>query len=338
MKVNKIAKNGRAAANKAQQKQNCSTTLATSSNEEIELSAMLHDLAVSHKAGGFGVDPSYVDKNVKIIDEPSAEDNDYLALQAIGNEPDAMEREEDLPFAHNLDTLFHKRPTIYGLGYASRENSAGDALRTHSNGESDSQEAYKHYVNAAAMGNVDAQCYLGLYHLGEWGEGQRDWRLGISFLQQAYMSGCVKAKFLLGKYYLERHKTPHLTIKGILWLAQAACQGYSKAAFELASVFLMGWLRPVNDEDRSLGLAFLEQAAKQGHAGAKVWLGMIYMKGSWVEKDTDKATELLQDVADSGFWELGKLDKHKCNALNSLWDIIQFPKAYLAHMNKGAQQ
>lgn len=115
------------------------------------------------------------------------------------------------------------------------------------------------------------------------------------FAQMAAAGGNAKATFLLWKMYSLGHGVPEDTQKGYSLLQRAADLGEPKAAFELGDAYqygLMGF--PVN----YVKAAFYYQKSKSAFSLSN--LAILYAKGLGVEKNENKAHQLMLMAANLG--------------------------------------
>ena len=127
--------------------------------------------------------------------------------------------------------------------------------------ELDKEEAVKWYLKGAELGNAMAQYELATcYHNGEGVEEDQE-ESAKWMMRAAEKSTDRGVQWTMGRYYQEGWGVEKNPLEAVKWF---------------------------------------ERSAKKGFALAKYYLAMCYMNGEGVQKDEEKAEELLVDAADNG--------------------------------------
>ncbi len=106
--------------------------------------------------------------------------------------------------------------------------------------------------------------------------------------------GDKNAQFAVGRLAEEGRGIDRSLSVAESWYRKAAAQSHLGAQFNLAVILL-------NDPNRQLeGLKWLKDAATGGSSEAQLTLGQLYANGRGVEKNFDKAKELLDKAAEQG--------------------------------------
>ena len=113
-------------------------------------------------------------------------------------------------------------------------DSAREAARS-----GDHARAYRELTPLAAVGNKDAQYYLGgLYYKGEGVE--QNYEKAAAWFQKSADQGNPKAQTDLAQCYLLGYGVEKDSVVAIGWYRRAAAQGYAPAAFNLAAMITSG--------------------------------------------------------------------------------------------------
>lgn len=195
----------------------------------------------------------------------------------------------------------------------------------------DNDYAMRWYEEAARQGNDIAMYMLGkLYLHGK--EVEQNIELASTYLKDSAKLGNHHAQYLLGKHMLFGGKLPTDLLEGIEYLMQAADQGnqhaeyrlgklfsdpqygiqdidtaihyleksYSKgnpyAAYQLARLYL----KMTDSEKINEALACLRVASDYGLSYADYLIGKLYLFGTLIPQDREKAMYYLRKASDSG--------------------------------------
>ena len=143
--------------------------------------------------------------------------------------------------------------------------------------------ALEFFEQAAAEGDADALCYLGLIHAAGSGMNFPDIPRGLALLQLSAAYGHIEAKYCLARLYENRQVKND--IKALEWLRKAAAEEHPRALFYLGLRYEEG--RGVEKNEIEAVKCF-RLAAGQGHRGAQFHLGVKYEDVRGVEKDEAK--------------------------------------------------
>ena len=146
--------------------------------------------------------------------------------------------------------------------------------------------------SAARLGSVFAHRLLGELHRKEAYAG-RDPYFGAEEIKIAAESGEANAQFLLGDLLDERGNEE----EAFVWFERAAQAGHLPAKVELSGRYLTGVGIPAQPR---LALSLAEEAGAAGERSAFRVLAKAYAEGIGVVQDTQRAIQLLNDLADLG--------------------------------------
>lgn len=144
------------------------------------------------------------------------------------------------------------------------------------------------YRRAAETGDSAAQVRLAGFYLQVAQPARpdeaRDW------LRQAAQAGSAEAQTWLAWMYDTGAGTARDDEEALYWITQAAASG--KPEFQARLGYRL--LRADNDADRARGIEWLERAAAQDHALARLFLGRTYAQGIGVPRDEARAVTLYR--------------------------------------------
>lgn len=117
-------------------------------------------------------------------------------------------------------------------------------------------------------------------------------------------SGEAEAQYRLGLLYYTGKGVPENERKAFDLLLKAARQKHYDAAYQLGNLLAFGQDAPkiVADPDVEAARWYYE-AATNGHADAQYSLGLLFLTGKGVVKDTKEATHWIQQAAKNGHKE-----------------------------------
>lgn len=174
-----------------------------------------------------------------------------------------------------------------------------------------------------------ADYYLGRVYL--YGYGQlKNTDLAMRYFLKSAQKGYLPAVQIMAKYSLMQDKNPEDAVK---WYKQAASEGDINAQLFVAASYLYGFgvkkntdtasryyidaaksgnalaqfaladnfLNSRNVGNRKLGLIWLNKSAANANPQALTKLASIYMDGKLVEKDVEKASELLTKASEQNY-------------------------------------
>ncbi|QQR40396.1 tetratricopeptide repeat protein [Devosia rhizoryzae] len=203
--------------------------------------------------------------------------------------------------------------------------------------EADIAKAAGYYEQAAALGEYSAKSRLGMMLVK--GEGiQADPVRGLSLLRDVAAIGDGWAKIQLGDVLASGENVP-LDAEGAIAAYQAAREaGLPAAAIKLGYLYLSGKGSVSADPVRAA--SYFSDAADAGEDVGKISLALLMLEGKGVEKDTEQAITLLQEVAARGSgWANGTLGGLFADGRNLTPDFEQaraYSEAALQGGDKGA--
>lgn len=167
--------------------------------------------------------------------------------------------------------------------------------------------------DAADKGYAVANLYLGrTYESGSYGE--RDMVKANEHYRAAAEQGHQDAQIALGLKYRNGIGVEADTWRAFNWFKKAADQGNPHAHAMLGMMYHSGEHNPPGEHsgpDLSLAVKHFEIAAQAGVPTGQFALGLSYLSGVGVEKDTAKGLELMEAAAEQGFmiaaWQLGDM-------------------------------
>jgi len=156
-------------------------------------------------------------------------------------------------------------------------------------------EAFNYFKQAAEKGNPEAQWHFGemLFH----GEGViPDTVKSLEWISKSAKSGFALAQSQFGNAYLTGSGVKKDSIEAEKWLRRGIMQDdvagyYLYGQLSLPAFFRSRITKPEEDikslySDCEKASAFLREAAEKGHASAQVDLGLLYLAGCGVLKDS----------------------------------------------------
>jgi len=207
---------------------------------------------------------------------------------------EADARAGDREAAYILATLYLngdgvERNTAMAAGWFRRAADAGhgdaaynlaNAYRLGLGTPRDITAALDWYATAAQRGSARAAYTLGtIYRLGD--GVRRDYGQAIAWLRDAAARDFAPAEHDLGQLYREGIAVPRDLDTARDWFSKAAARGHAPARYDLARLMLDG-----GTQQRSIGLAYLIQAAESGYAPAQRRLAAIHFNGQGVTRNT----------------------------------------------------
>lgn len=128
----------------------------------------------------------------------------------------------------------------------------------------------------------------------------------IVWIEKAARLGDAGAQYELAKMYMEGYisEEPDYNIV-VKWLRKAAVQGHTQAQYQLGEIYLAG-LGGVNT-NHAEAVKWFRKAALHGFPEAQRELGRCYYKGFGVSQDYHQAVKWLRKAADQGAAEAKEL-------------------------------
>lgn len=163
------------------------------------------------------------------------------------------------------------------------------------------KESFYWYCRLAALGRAKGsdRCRKLLLSLTNWEPPMKELR--IRMRKEAEQGG-IDEKYYYGyfmRYYSSYAMAMNARQEAFHWMEQAAEQGHAGAKYELSLMYRNG--RGV-EEDEEKSLHLWEEAAECGWAEAQYSLALSYLYASDpAKKDVDKALDLIQRAADKDY-------------------------------------
>lgn len=155
------------------------------------------------------------------------------------------------------------------------------------------------YESLSEKGDPKADFYLGEVYLN--GPIEQNTEKGIYYYTKSAEAGDADAQFALGDIYRRPMNDIGNKEMAAHWIELAANQDQRDALCVMAYSYLQDpEIETMNvnnlsyEQDVDKGMQFLRHAADLGNANALYVLAICYRKGKYVEKDVEKAFELLQ--------------------------------------------
>ncbi|MGN1393277.1 MAG: tetratricopeptide repeat protein [Succinivibrionaceae bacterium] len=209
--------------------------------------------------------------NVMLLDDVIQKNNDELfklASQAV---------EKDYTEAYVILANFYR----YGIGT-----------------ESNNQEAFRLMSIAEERNSIDATYYMSDYYREGIGVDV-DLEKSLEKLVKAADAGHHIARILLGMDYLIEHQlTKGDEELGIKYLKLAADKEDSEACYTLGTYLLKH-----KKGDPLEAISYIKKAADIGHPYAQNTIGILYLSGTHVEKNSDIGVKYLQQASEQGVKE-----------------------------------
>lgn len=175
-------------------------------------------------------------------------------------------------------------------GYELAQLTLGEIYDSGKGVDQDYKEAASWYHMAAEQGNEMAQHRLGEMYAE--GKGVRySPRDAEKWLRKAAEGGNAKLQFELGERYAAGQGIPPNAKEAERWFRAAAAQGDVEMQFFLGRLYREPG--EVVAQDRAESVVWFGRAAEQGHAGAKLNLGMMHLNGEGIQIDMVQAHKWL---------------------------------------------
>ncbi len=176
-------------------------------------------------------------------------------------------------------------------GYAVANLFLGRMFESGSYGERNVERAFEYYRLAAEQGHQDAQIGVGLMYRRGVGVKADTWQ-AFNWFKKAADQDNPHAHFFLGTMYTGGEHTPPgerpiaEPAMAVRHFEIAAAAGIPGGQFALGLMYLGGF--PV-EKDTARGLELMEAAAEQGFVVASLQLGHEYMRGENLPKNQERA-------------------------------------------------
>ena len=151
--------------------------------------------------------------------------------------------------------------------------------------------AYNYFIEAANMGNLKAQCFLGLMYY--FGHGiEQDYKEALTWFKKT--ENFAVSQFFLGYIYANGLEVEQNYNEAIVWYKKAAAQNIVEAQYNLGCIYYYG--EGVN-QDYTEASVWFKKAAKQNDDEAQLILGIMYYNGYGVKQNYKKAASLYKKAA-----------------------------------------
>lgn len=182
----------------------------------------------------------------------------------------------------------------YAIDKAAADKLAAEADRLHKNHAY--HAAFKKYLQAAELGQLDAQVNLGFYYTVGHGTKRDDEKAALWFRRAAERGHKVAQSNLAGLYTSGRGVKRDYTL-ALKWARLAAAQGYPAAYGRLGYLYRHG-LGVKRDYAKSM--QWYLKAANKGHAWSMAEIGNLYENALGVKRDLKKAARWYRLAAKRG--------------------------------------
>lgn len=161
--------------------------------------------------------------------------------------------------------------------------------------------AIKYLLIAAEEGFIEAQRIVSQeYLVGRYVE--QNYELARKWMEKAAKQGDAQAQVMLGRYYISGFGFDDEE-KSFGWFMKAAEQGYAEAESIVGGCYLNNLYVDTNFKKANY---WYEQALMHGDVKAEYELGVSYLDGRGVNKDSEKGMNLLIMAANDGVHEAYK--------------------------------
>lgn len=131
-----------------------------------------------------------------------------------------------------------------------------------------------------------------------------NYALAIDGFKGLATQGNAKAQFRLGMMYYHGQGVPEDEKLAVAWLIQAAKQGHIEAMFELGNAYLVGsQASRLVEEPDREAAIWFHEAARAGHAQAQYYLGLLFLAGNGVQQSRPNAELWFAKAAAQGHAE-----------------------------------
>ena len=159
-----------------------------------------------------------------------------------------------------------------------------------------STEAARWFRKAAAQGHVRSQFKVGSFFFHGLGGLGEDKARGVAYWRRAALGGNKEAQFNMGVVYDSGNGTPRNATRAVRFWRMAAEQGDVAAQCNVGSAYHRGSGAPRNDSE---ALRWWRMAARGGRAEAALSIGLFYKHGEGdVDIDATEAFRWLSIAAD----------------------------------------
>ena len=159
--------------------------------------------------------------------------------------------------------------------------------------EKDMASAVYWYRKSAELGNMYAQCNLGLCY--EFSKGvSKDINEAVKWYRKSAEQGYVTAQYNLGNCYRKGEGVSKDYYEAVKWYRKAAEQGYADAQCSL------GYWYETSEKDMVSAVYWYRKSAELGNKYAQCNLGLCYEFSKGVSKDINEAVKWYRKAAEQG--------------------------------------
>lgn len=137
-------------------------------------------------------------------------------------------------------------------------------------------------------------------------EAEQNYAAANRYFRQAAELGHVKAQYFLGMAYLTGRGMSRSYPSARYWLEQAAGQGDPNAQYHLGDIYLNGW---GVGADPAWAAMWYGRSAQQGKAAAQFSLGVCFASGLGVPRELSRARAWLRLAARQRYPQARKLER-----------------------------
>lgn len=123
---------------------------------------------------------------------------------------------------------------------------------------------------------------------------QKRYARAVELLKPLAEKGYGEAQYELAKLYLEGKGTEPDEAAGLMWMRRAADRVWLDARHHMA-------MSAIRNGDYAEAVKWLEKAVEKGHAASHYTLGMMYLTGTGVQKDSKAGWKLISEAASRGY-------------------------------------
>lgn len=158
----------------------------------------------------------------------------------------------------------------------------------------DQKKAFELFQKAAADGHAAAAYNLGDCYFNGLGT-ELDEKKAVEWYQKSAEQGVPIAQYLLGTCYHFGRGLPQDEKLAQEWLEKAAKQDYRDAQYALG--MCLYYQEVTSEAEDSQAVYWFQKAAEQGDIPSKCQLGICYLDGNGVKRDTKYALRLFREAA-----------------------------------------
>ena len=157
-------------------------------------------------------------------------------------------------------------------------------------------EAWRWLEEAAKKGHLQAAYGLGSSLF----KNRKFYKKGFKWIEKAAEAGDSHSQYILSHLLQSGIGTERSIYEAFSWLKKAADQNHPQSMFELGVEYMQIWAAKGGPSYKKKALSWFERSADRGDVLAKFTLALMYLTGSGVSKDVEKAMEYLIEAAQAG--------------------------------------